>query len=168
MPLLRPNTPPPPDYYANNLQRVLGGVARQYSDLLHADEAAIIERIAGLTSYGLRLYARLLSRAGPAIRIDRLRYTEIPNIEHALPELPAADLFRLNAEVPADLLLSHLTLDELHRAFPHVRSARKSALVDDLSTRYPDHEIRRRIASLHPWLTIAKPHVIAMVCVLFF
>ena len=171
MAILEPDKPPPPDYYAANLERVVAGVARQYNDLLHPDERAHAERILALSPCALRLFARLLSRAGPTIRVDRLRYREIDDTNAALDELAAVGLIHRNFEVPADRVVAELTIAELNAAFPYVevpRAAHKAELVARIVARYPDREIRRRLALVHPWVAIARPDIVEGLCVLFF
>ena len=53
--MLRPNVPPPPHYYADNLTRLLDTVARQYSDILETPELARLEHVRGLGVDALRL-----------------------------------------------------------------------------------------------------------------
>jgi len=170
LPLLSPNTPPPPGYYAANLERVVRTAAREYSHLLHPSEHAHAERILALSPCASRLFARLLSRAGPTIRVDRLHYREVPDAGRALAELAAGGLVVCDPVVPADRLAKRLTIAELAAMFPHVANSRvqKDDLVSEIVARYPDAEIRRRLASRHPWVAIARPDVIATLCVLFF
>ena len=75
--MLRPNVPPPPHYYADNLTRLLDTVAGQYSDILNVAELARLDRVRGLGVDALRLYARLLTRKGPLLRADTLGYREV-------------------------------------------------------------------------------------------
>src|SRR5262245_58710981 len=108
-PLLRPNTPPPPHYYAGNVVRLLRAVDAQYSDLLCDAERAYIGRVLALSTDAQRLYARLLTRKGPLLRVDSLDYLEITCVRSALAEIERAALARLNPAVPADRVLALLT-----------------------------------------------------------
>jgi hypothetical protein len=64
VPVLHPNVPPPPHYYADNLARLLSAVSSQYSDLLLDRERDYLRRVFGLSVDAHRLYARLLTRRG--------------------------------------------------------------------------------------------------------
>ncbi|MGH8597508.1 MAG: hypothetical protein ACREXT_12695, partial [Gammaproteobacteria bacterium] len=101
MPLLHPNVPPPPHYYADNVARLLAEVDRQYNDMLLERERTYLAQFFALSVDGQRLYARLLTRKGPLIRIDSLRYREIRDVHAALTELETAQLVQRNPCVPA-------------------------------------------------------------------
>ena len=73
VPVLHPNVPPPPHYYADNLARLLSAVSSQYSDLLLDRERDYLRRVFGLSVDAHRLYARLLTRRGPLVRTGRVR-----------------------------------------------------------------------------------------------
>ena len=92
MPLLRPNVPPPPHYYADNLARLLAAVSSQYSDILLDRERDYLRRVFDLSVDAQRLYARLLTRRGPLIRVDSLDYREVSDTVGAMEELAAGSL----------------------------------------------------------------------------
>jgi hypothetical protein len=77
VPQLAANSPPPPDYYAENLRQLITHVHAHYGDVLRREEIGYGRRIVACSVPAQRLYARLLSRRGPWIRIDKLRYREV-------------------------------------------------------------------------------------------
>jgi hypothetical protein len=170
VPALRPNVPPPPHYYAENLVRLLAAVSRQYSDILRDRERAYLQRVLELSSDALRLYARLLTRKGPLIRIDSLGYREIANVSDALTELESAALLQRDPPVPADQVLEMLTRAELNATFPHVRlrNERKNAHIVVIAARYPDPRIRSIVDATHPLCVAHGLDIVATLQILFF
>ena len=168
MPVLEPRTAPPPDYYADNLLRLVQTVRAQYNDLLTAPELALTSNILNLGGPARRLYARLIGRRGPLFRVDRLAYREVPDVRAALGELAAAGLVRLCGPTPADRLLAEHTIAELAQSFPHVCRSRKGDFVAHIAARYPDREILRRLAPCSPWVELGHPLLVRTLCALFF
>jgi hypothetical protein len=152
VPALRPNVPPPPHYYADNLVRLLAAVSRQYSDILLDRERDYLQRLLALSIDAQRLYARLLMRRGPLIRIDSLEYREVADLPDALVELEAAQLVQRHPAVPADRALETLTRAELDALFPYVRARgrRKDEHIVVIAARYPDHRIRNTVNAAFP------------------
>jgi len=142
LPVLHPNAPPPPHYYADNLLRLLQSVAQQYNDILLEEERAYLQRVSTLSVGAQRLYARLLTRKGPLIRIDTLDYREIADLDGALTELETRALLAPNPPLPADQLLAMLTRSELDVLFPYVHGDRKDAQINTIAARYADRRIR--------------------------
>jgi hypothetical protein len=169
-PLLRPNAPPPPHYYAANVARLLRAVEAQYSDLLSRTERDYLQRVLALPVEALRLYARLLTRKGPLIRIDSLQYRELSNLDAAVADLMCAGLVRLNPAVPADRLLALLTCAELATTFPHaqVRGIRKQGCIASIAARYPESAARARIVARHPVCEPLGLDTLATMQILFF
>jgi VRR-NUC domain/FAN1, HTH domain len=168
VPVLRSDRPPPPNYYADNLCRLLCEVARQYSDILTQRERDYIRRVTGLAAAPLRLYARLVTRRRPLLRVDSLRYREVDDVAAALDTLVATGLVKRNPDVPADRWLMLLTQRELREAFPWVRGARKAIQVDATAARYTDAEIRRRLMRTYPVCALADAEPLAAMQLLFF
>ena len=170
--MLRPNVPPPPHYYADNLTRLLDTVARQYSDILETPELARLEHVRGLGVDALRLYARLLTRKGPLLRADTLLYREVTDTPAALARLAEAELIHRNPAVPGDLVLAQLTLPEIRAAFPELparcRGLRKDALVAATAARYPEPELRSRLDRVCAWLLLTDPDWLNAMRILFF
>ena len=134
--------PPPAHYYAVNVASVIRTVARRYADLLHPDEAAFGQAILELPDAALRLYARLLSRKGPLIRLDSLAYVEVGDMALALARLQTDGLVELGGEASASAICALLTNAELDRIFALELAACRRA---DTSGTGPDpvHPARR-------------------------
>ena len=169
-PLLRPNVPPPPNYYAANVARLLRAVDAQYSDLLSDAERTYVEHVLALPTDAQRLYARLLMRKGPLLRVDSLRYREVPNLDAAIADVERTGLLRLNPVVPTDRLLALLTCAEIDSLFPHARTRRlrKDARVASIAARYPEAHARARIAARHPVCEPLGLDTLATIQILFF
>ncbi len=170
MPALRPNVPPPPHYYADNLARLLNAVSSQYSDILQDRERDYLRRVFDLSADAQRLYARLLTRKGPLIRIDSLDYREVSEPVGAFVELEACALILRNAAMPADRILAMLTREELDALFPHARARgdRKETQVVRIAARYPDHRIREVVDRAHPLCVVCDLDIVAIAQILFF
>ncbi|HEY5644746.1 MAG TPA: VRR-NUC domain-containing protein [Pseudomonadales bacterium] len=165
---LKPQEPPPPDYYAGNLRLMFGHVRGAYGDLLDDQEQRYIEACMGLTSDGQRLYARLLGRKGPWIRLDKLDYREVDDLPGAVGELERRSLVQVNAPAPADALLGLLTQSERRAIFPHLPDARKAEWITGCVSRHDDQRIRNTIASHTAWLSLASPALVRLCQLLFF
>jgi hypothetical protein len=168
VPLLTPQKPPPPDYYAANLRLLLQFVGEHYDDVLEAREQRFIDAFMRLSSDGQRLFARLISRKGPWIRLDRLSYREIDRIDRAARELEAAGLAAINPSAPADALLGLLTQAERRDLFPAVGHATKTVWIERCVSRYDDDSIRRRLAGYTAWIAVAGPEHLSLCQLLFF
>ena len=164
---LQPGIPPPPDYYRNNLLRVLEHVRTVHSDLLASGEECFIHRFTAASRPAQRLYARLLSRKGPNIRLDKIAYREVPDVCGAVDELAAARLVLINAEAPADALLKMFTRDELASLF-EARAPTRTALLADILGQHTDAAIRERLRRDTNWLCIAEGQYLDLVQLLFF
>lgn len=169
-PKLRPNVPPPPHYYADNLTRLLGSVAAQYSDILLDRERDYLGRVLDLSADAQRLYARLLMRRGPLIRIDSLTYREVSDTDDAMNELTCSSLVDCSIEAPADQFLDMLTRDELAGLFPHAHAQgeRKGAQVTRISARYPERRTREVVGAKYPMCRVCDPDMVDIAQILFF
>src|SRR5262249_37767679 len=143
------NTPPPPHYYAGNVVRLLRAVDAQYSDLLCDTERDYIGRVLALSTDAQRLYARLLTRKGPLLRVDSLDYREVACVRSALGEIERFGPARLTPAVPADRVLALLTRPEIDALFPHARTRgqRKRECIASIAARYPESCTRGRVAA---------------------
>ncbi len=168
MPQLALNQPPPPDYYAENLRRVLHHVRAFYGDLLTPEECAFAERIESCSSAAQRLFARLIGRRGPWIRVDKLNYSEVAHRQRALDELAAAQLVTVNSPAPADALLGLLTNDERARLFPVITAASKPQWIERCVSRYCDAHIAQRMARDFPWVYVREFALFKLYQLLFF
>ncbi|MCY3639533.1 MAG: VRR-NUC domain-containing protein, partial [Gammaproteobacteria bacterium] len=108
-PSLRPGEPPPPDYYRNNLLRLARFVMAEHSDLLRPEDERCLSAILAADKPAQRLFARLITRKGPLLRVDRLNYAEVADPVAALEALADAGLVQLNPEAPPVELLALLT-----------------------------------------------------------
>lgn len=168
MPKLVPQQAPPPDYYARNVRYLLDAVADRHADLLDPRALALIDAFRGAGVPAQRLFARLVSRTGPCIREDSLRYTEVGDVPAAVAELSHRGLVARNPDVPADRLLERLTRAEAAACFPAVRAPRKRAFIEACVARYEDATIRARVAARWPWLALADPRAFQACLVAFF
>ena len=165
---LKPQEPPPPDYYAANLRHLFSHVQDFYEDMLSGEELGYLHAFLSASNDAQRLYARLLGRKGPWIRIDKLNYPEIADLAQAVAELEAAGLVEVNAAAPAEHLLGLLTQAERKAAFVNVRGARKNDWIADCLSRYEDARIRRVLAAEYAWVNLDRYRLVRLVQLLFF
>ncbi|MEZ5560477.1 MAG: VRR-NUC domain-containing protein [Pseudomonadales bacterium] len=168
MPKLDAREAPPPDYYAANLRHVLGAVRARDRDLLNVGELDFIDGFLGAGSDAQRLFARLLSRKGPWLRVDSLNYAEVADTEAALCELESRGLVQRNGPIPADALAQLLTRAELAERFPAVHAPGKPAWILACVGRYPDALIRARIARRFGWVTVSAFGAFQVCRILYF
>ena len=147
---------------------MLRSVARQYNDILLESERDYLRRAFTLSVDAQRLYARLLTRKGPLIRIDSLCYREVFDVAGALAELEASALLQRDPPLPADQFLERLTRDELAALFPYIRVARKDLQVDTIAARYPDHHVREVVARRHGMCVTLDGERLSLMQTLFF
>lgn len=165
---LQPQQPPPPDYYAANLRHLFSHVQDFYEDVLTDAERGFVHAFLSASADAQRLYARLLGRKGPWIRVDKLAYQEIGDLEAALNELEAATLVNFNADAPAEVLLGLLTQAERKAAFPAVCGARKGEWIADCLSRHDDGRIRQVLARSYRWVSLGHYRLVRLVQLLFF
>jgi hypothetical protein len=168
VPKLVPQEAPPPDYYARNLRYLLDEVEARHVDVLDAPARGLITAFRSASVPAQRLFARLVSRSGPCIRVDSLRYAEVGDLDGALAELERAGLVARNAAVPADRLLERLTRAEAAACFPRLRAARKADFIGACVGGYDDAAIRARVARRWPWVSLADPRAFHACLVTFF
>jgi hypothetical protein len=160
--------PPPPDYYAGNLRRLLTDVQERCRSLLSAEEIEFIRACLSAPVPAQRLFARLLSRRGPWLRMDRVSYPEVPDSDAALRQLCRAGLVAVEPVAPADALLNLFTRPELSALFPAVSGRTKSDWIAACVGRYPDGAIRRRLRQRSGWLCVAHWHAYSICRLLYF
>ncbi len=156
--MLTPDTPPPEDYYQNNCLTLFNQVKRQ------------LERFLLLSVDAQRLFARLLTRKGPLLRVDALNYVEVADLEGALAELTTTHFIRRQPQAPADRLLNLLRKNELTLAFTPVfpKSLKKADMIDLLCGRYSDLQIYTQLTKFTAWLRIADAQIWWLVRLLYF
>ena len=166
-PSLRPGEPPPPDYYRNNLLRLARFVMAEHLDLLMPEDERCLSAILAADKPAQRLFARLITRKGPLLRVDRLNYAEVADPAAALKALADAGLVRMNPEAPAGELLALLTRAELVTRFEVAGSA-KPQVMETIIERHAEPCIRAGVMAQSPWLTVACWPSLKLAQLLFF
>ena len=179
--MLQPGAPAPPDYYRNNLLRVLRFVRTRHVDLLTPVDLHFMLAIEGISTAAQRLFARLIGRKGPLLRLDRIEYAEVQDAKAAIEELRAAGLVHLGADAPSEDLLRLLTRAELRTqfeaasgeggpttAFAGRTPANKPALIAAIAELCSKPDIRARVQGVSPWLTTAGGPSLQVAHLLFF
>ncbi|UQG58729.1 VRR-NUC domain-containing protein [Marinobacter sp. M3C] len=110
-----------PLYYLENMETVVGWVARHHSDLLLAPENTRLSKFFDLGRPARALLTRMVMRSGDLFRVDKLNYPELGSPESdALNELIAADWLDTAPRLMLDDLFRLFTLAELRPAFAPV------------------------------------------------
>ncbi len=166
---LLPTAPPPDHYYAGNLLLLIEGVHRQYDDLLAANERAFGDAVAAASAGAQRLFARIVGRRGPIVRVDTLAYPEVPERDVALAELVDAGLLLACPDFAPEVLFRRARRAELERWFP-IADTRgpKAVLIEAILARYPASVVRARLAWHCPWVAPADPVRLELYRLLFF
>ncbi|MCZ6711976.1 MAG: VRR-NUC domain-containing protein [Gammaproteobacteria bacterium] len=168
MPQLAANRPPPPDYYAENLRQVLAHVRLHYADVLMPEEHAFAQSVLACSAAAQRLFARLIGRKGPWIRVDKVNYAEVDDLENSLDELHLAELISVNDPAPADALLGLLTNPERAQVFPNIAARSKPQWIERCVSRHSDAYIAHRIARQFPWVCVRPYPILRLYQLLFF
>lgn len=169
MPQLVANQPPPDHYYADNVLRIVASVEAQYGDLLTDGEREFARCLGALSPSAIRLFARLVMRKGPWVRIDRLNYREVDCLEAALAELASTGMAHLDLDVDAETAAALLTLDEIKTLFPTVpRKSPKADYVADVVQCVGEAAVVERVSRAYPCVAIAAADTFALFRILFF
>ncbi|MDE0007577.1 MAG: VRR-NUC domain-containing protein [Gammaproteobacteria bacterium] len=166
--LLTPLKPPPPHYYAGNLLKVVMHVQELYSDLLTDEERAWGERLAAASEAAQRLFARIVTRKGPLVRVDALDYAEVPARDAALDELATGCLIERCPAAPAEEVLRLLRVDELCAVFADLPRASKAQRMEHVLCNHAEEEVLERVGEQAPWLGLATPELLGLHQLLFF
>ena len=166
--MLTPLEAPPPHYYAGNLLKVVAHVQELYSDLLTEEERAWGERLAVASEAAQRLFARIVTRKGPLVRVDALDYPEVPRRDAALDELAEACLIERCPAAPAEDVVRLLRLSELGVAFADLPRGNKARQMESALDRHAEEQVLERVARHAPWLGLATPEVLGLYQLLFF
>ena len=166
-PSLRPGEPPPPDYYRDNLLRLVRFVMAEHADLLMPEDARCLSAILEAGKPAQRLFARLVTRKGPLLRLDRLNYSEVDDLAQALQALTEAGLVQMNPEASAGELLPLLTCAELRSRFKAAQGT-KAELIERIIERHAEPRIRAEVMAQTPWLTVACWPSLKLAQLLFF
>lgn len=145
----------PAGYHVENFSALLGAVMNQYSDLLNKEENELFDGFQALNNAAQSLYVRLLTRKGPAIRIDKLHYADILDLDAAIHGLLDAGMALLNADLDSASLLAMLTKPELIHCFQLSGSgqANKTDLLQSIAAQFSAEDIRTRAQSAFPHIT---------------
>jgi len=169
--MLTPQRPPPEDYYQNNCSTLFRHVLARHHSLLSKVQRAQLERYLEAGDDAQRLFARLLSRKGPIVRIDSLQYQEVVSVTGAIEELMALELVQRNGLVAADVLLNKLRKSELLEVAHCFRSLaasntsvrqspkalKKAELIEWLLHGRADALLDSVVRDMVEWLVIASP-----------
>lgn len=166
--LLTPLQAPPPHYYAGNLLKVVTHVRELYGDLLTEEEQAWGERLAAASAAAQRLFARIVTRKGPLVRVDALDYAEVPERDVALDELAEACLIDRCPAAPAEQVVRLLRVGELCVAFEGLPRGNKAQQMDFVLDSHAEEEVLERVARRAPWLRLATPEALGLYQLLFF
>ena len=166
--LLTPLQAPPPHYYAGNLLKVVTHVQELYGDLLNDEERAWGERLVALSAAAQRLFARIVTRKGPLVRVDALDYAEVPARDAALDELANACLIERCPAAPAEEVLRLLRVDELCAVFPDLPRASKAQRMELVLSNHAEEQVLERVGERAPWLGLAAREVLDLYQLLFF
>ena len=166
--LLTPLQAPPPHYYAGNLLKVVTHVQELYGDILTDEERGWGERLAAASAPAQRLFARIVTRKGPLLRVDALQYVEVPARDAALGELVEAGLVERLPAAPAEEVLRLLRVGELRAVFPDLPRANKAQQIELALSNHAQEDILERIGALAPWLGLAAAEVLGLYQLLFF
>jgi hypothetical protein len=168
VPELQPDQPPPPDYYAANVRRMLSHVLDCHQDLLRPDERRYARSLLSASVAAQRFFARLVTRKGPWLRLDKLGYAEVADREAAVAELCDLGVIACGARAPADELLCLLTTPERHALFPGIPRQRRDDWITTCVTTHTDEQIRRIISRSYTWLELTAPSRFAVCQLLYF
>ncbi|PKK88957.1 MAG: hypothetical protein CVV64_16435 [Candidatus Wallbacteria bacterium HGW-Wallbacteria-1] len=152
------------DYYLQNFISMLDHVTGIYGDILDPHHMAFGSDFRELSPGAARLWVRAITRKGPALRIDRLNYSEIPCRDEAIAELCERGFAQLCGSVEARQALKTILKDEVTLIFSDILEqlaipsrAGKSEMITallDSDSRYD--LIVERIAAHSPWLTLLR------------
>ena len=161
--------PAPADYYQNNCCTLLDFVLARYRDLLGKDEVSHYESFLAAGTDAQRLVARLLTRKGPAFRVDLLEYREILDLEHAVDELVTLGLLVRNDRFAGDKLLNLLRKDELLDLDQSLsKQLRKKEILERLISARTDDQIRQLVFARFAIIELKNQHFWDLARLLFF
>ena len=167
--MLFANSTPHPNYYVDNLCKLLNQALTQYEDLLNDDELQLADSILNLSNDAIRLFARLLSRKGPLFFVDELQYSEVTDCRAALDEMQRVQLIQFFVELPSALLLATLTKSKIADAFMlNGLSASKAALIAKVQEQHTDDSILIILKEHYCWFELTVKEELERFSLLFF
>ena len=163
------NNAPPPNYYAQNLKVLVNFILEQYDDLLDKSELDCANTILDISTDGLRLLARIVSRKGPVFFVNQLNYDEVEDRAASLMELESRDLISMNQCLPAEEVLARVTIPQLRSIFPNVpRVSPKSRLIDSIVESESENSVLDDLKREMPWFCLSHPETLDLFRLLFF
>ncbi|MFM2481868.1 VRR-NUC domain-containing protein [Celerinatantimonas sp. YJH-8] len=146
----------PSDYYLTNFWQLIDGVTQRYDDLLTPHEQQLIATLCSLSLDAQLLYVRLLCRKGIYFRFDKLRYSEIGDMDAACIELKQAQLVEINAPLSWDAIGHICTVSELRTFGPFAKTLAKPQLLAALAEQTPPAQLSFDVLTLleNDWLTL--------------
>ncbi len=169
--MLTPDRPPPKDYYQNNCRTLLGFVLDRYAHLLQAHQVHTLQAYLALSDDGQRLFARILTRKGPCIRLDTLDYAEVSDLAGGLKSLSIAKLISINPHGPADVVLNLMRKPELLSLIGNpagLRTMRKAELIEGFLSGRSDQQVLRAVSGSQSWLRVTDEYLWWLVRLLYF
>ena len=167
--MLTPRTPPPPNYYVDNLCKLLHHTVRQYQEILNEEELDVAGSILNLSTDAIRLFARVLSRKGPVYFVNKLNYSEVRDRNKALEEMGKVGLLRFNDEVPVEELLTTLTKSQISTIFSiHESSKDKFSMISEVLEKHSATSIHTYLTEQVRWITLCVSDVLEKYSLLFF
>jgi hypothetical protein len=104
-----------PLYYLKNIDTVLAWVVAHHSDLFSAEERSALKTIMGLNTDSRACLCRLVMRRGEWFRDDKLVYSEISTITHALVDLANKGLIQYPAQCQLTALVDLCKVSEIEQ-----------------------------------------------------
>lgn len=167
--MLTPRSPPPPNYYVDNLCKLLHHTLRQYHDLLNQEEQDVAGSILNLSTDAIRLFARILSRKGPVYFVNKLNYSEVRDRNKAIEEMGKVGLLSFDNEVPVEELLTQLTKSQITAIFSiHESGKNKSSIIAEVTEKHSASSIHKRLTERIHWVTLCVREVLDRYSLLFF
>ena len=167
--MLNPKRSPPPDYYANNLVSFVAGVLDRHGDLLSSEEASFGHAVHQASTDSRRLFARILSRRGPLVRLDSIAYREVSNLTDALQELQELGLLAYCPPVDIRELLQLLKRKELLALFGLADTRqRKADIMEEVVSSVDADTVAFKMKRGCPWVAVRDPSSLELYQLLFF
>ncbi len=169
LPKLFLNEAPPRDYYATNLLALITDVEDQYTSILSQGEIDFGRRVRHLGADSRRLYARIVSRKGPFLRVKKLNYAEVEACADAISELCSVELLDWCPDAELNDLLTGLSVAELHSLFPEIKPIRpKNEYVKRIIHHHQLDTVVERLQEHDPWVALNSAEYLAVYRLLFF
>lgn len=165
------NTPQlPVGYHVENLSVLLHSVMEQYQDLLTADEQRLLLCFEQLSPAGKSLYCRLLTRRGPILRQDRLRYEDITDLPATISELVDHDMASTDLPLEVETVLQLLTRPELNTHFPIAGASKlnKAQLISQILQQWQPDQLHQRLQANYPCIQAHFQEAFATYLLCFF